>query len=225
MDTAKSPNGNSNEKPEGQEWIKAAVVAERLEGISKLMVGRHGKAGSFTRRDEKGIFFYPWPKVKGEYAKLLETKQNYSEKVTNAAIRIDTKETSNIITTEKLIVLMEKGTQGSEQKAYQWARAMKEMITVKKEQIKLRELEGITLDVNDVERWVSNVSRANKEFWMNWPQHASTEMANELGVDSRQLYELLMKQVRKNLERIATLPDGYGAAVVEEPFEGPAPTT
>ena len=225
MVTAKSPSQNSNEKPDDQEWIRAAVVSERLEGISKLMVGRNGKSGAFTYREEKGAFVYPWPKVKEEYAKLLETKQKYSEKVTNAPISINTKETSNIITTEKLIVLMEKGTQGSEQKAYQWARAMKEMITVKKEQIKLRELEGITLDINDVEKWVSGVSRANKEFWMNWPQHASTEMANELGVDSRQLYELLMKQVRKNLERIATLPDGYGAAAVEEPLEGPAPTT
>lgn len=199
------------------EWIKATTVAARLKSegyeVSKFAIGKYAKEGLLTRDEENKT--YPWPKTLDEYKQALMSKQNYSARVSDAEINISDDDVTDVFTTEKLIKMIEEGVKGADTKAYQWARALNEIIKARQGQLKLKEAENKTLDIADVEKWVGNISRQNKQFWLNWVGRISVKMAEELEVDSRVLNSILGKYVRQNLERIATLPDGYESEVVE----------
>lgn len=193
---------------DGTEWIKASEAAKRIGSpATKTVIGMYARQGLITRDEENKL--YPWPKVRDDWYAAKETKNKKQESIGNSEITISDEEATNVITTEQIIHLIQEGEKGADAKAYQWARAMNEIIKVKQGQLKLKEQEGKTLDVEDVEKWVFDVSRQNKEFWMNWPEMVSVRMAEELGIDSRKLNAVLSKYVRKNLEKIATMPNGY----------------
>ena len=197
----------------GQEWIKAAEVSSRIaDGCTKITIGLYAKQGYLTRDEANKT--YPWPQVHEEY---LEAVQNKKKTVVTKKhnIVIEEEQITNVLTTERLIEMIENGEKNADVKAYAWAKTLNEIIKAKKEQIKLKELEGKTLDINDVEKWVYNVSRQNKEFWLNWCESIAVKMGEELQVDTRLMNSILNKYVRENLERIAELPNGYESEALE----------
>jgi len=194
---------------DAEEWIRAGEVAQRIgEGCTMSLVGRYAAKKLLTRNETDKT--YPWPKVKQEWYLARETTNQKAPSIQEAQIEISSEEVTNIINIDRLIELMQEGDTGAPGKAYQYARALNEMIKVRQGQLKIKDSEGRTLDVEAVEKWVFNLSRQNKEFWLNWPEIVSVRMAEELEIDSRKLNAVLKKYVRNNLEKVATLPDEYG---------------
>lgn len=191
------------------EWIRASEVASRIgqTGCTKTTIGMLARDGFLTRDEANKT--YPWPQVKAEYFIAKESKNKIQPSIREAQVQVTEDDIDNLFTTEKLINMIEEGVKGADAKAYQWARALNEIIKARQGQLKLREAEGKTLDIGDVEKWVFDTSRQNKEFWMQWPDRIAVKMAEELEIDSRKLCATLKKYVRNNLDKVATMPDGY----------------
>lgn len=110
---------------------------------------------------------------------------------------------------ERIIIELKNRVKGSDGLAYQWGRSLNEVVKSRKQLIELLQMEGKYLPKKEVEDWVYQTSRQNRDMWMNWPQLISQEMAEELGIDGKLMHDILLRHVRKNLERIATLPEQY----------------
>lgn len=132
---------------------------------------------------------------------------------------------NNLSLGEQVIHSIQNRIKGSEKLSYSWSRALKEAIDARSAMLKLLEQEGKTLERAAVESWLYNVSRHNRDLWLNWPQLVSNEIAEELGCDSNILYGILNRLVRENLDRIATLPtefEQHNDGSVSEGAEAPA---
>lgn len=115
----------------------------------------------------------------------------------------------NLSETEQIIQAIQNNIKGSEKAAYAWSRSLKEAIAARSDLIKLLDLEKKTLERSRVETWLFNMSRHNRDLWLNWPQLVCNEMAEELNIDASLLYSIMMKGVRQNLEKLATLPPAF----------------
>lgn len=196
------------------EWISASEVSKRLKAkagieVTKFNIGKVSSKGHLTRRDNKktGRPEYPWPKALKEYKKYNETKRNKIEGANNSKnIVVKQEDIKDTYTSDRILAVLEEGISGAETKAYQWARSVRELIALKKDQLNLLVLEGKTINREEVEDYIFSISRQNRDSWLNWPQIVATEMAEELEVDGKLMNDILIKCVRKNLERIATMP-------------------
>lgn len=194
------------------EWITATELAKRLEkqglSVTRNNLGQIAAKGEISRKKKPNstTWIYPWPKARDEYTTYKE-KNPIAQKATQAKnVEVDPKEAKDTWNTERIIKALENGVPGAEVKAMQWAKSVNELISVKKNQIALLELEGKTISRQEVEDYIFRISRTNRDNWLNWPQQISASMAEELGVDGKLMNDVLTKFVRKNLERIATMP-------------------
>lgn len=135
------------------------------------------------------------------------------------------KDLLNLSFGEQIIDALKKRIDGSENSAFHWSRALNESIKARTSMLEMLEQESKTLKRAEVETWLYNVSRQNRDSWLNWPQRVAVEMAEQLGVDTRLLNDILMKSVRENLERNTTLPSQFGNNSGESISEGAEATT
>lgn len=121
---------------------------------------------------------------------------------------------------EMIIDRLEKRVKGAEGNAYQFSRALVEAHKAKKMMLETLETEGKILDKQEVETFIYTISRQNRDTWLNWPEQAAHEMAQQLGVDPKMMHDVLHESVRKYLERIATMPESYSSTSDEGIQEG-----
>lgn len=199
-------------KKQKTEMITATKAAKMLasEGheITHFHIGRLAGSGHLTKviNEKTGKAEYEWPKLLKDYETYLANRKQQQSKAMSKDVQIKADDAKNTWDTERIIKALEGGMSGSEAKALQWGKAVNELISVKKNQIALLELEGKTISREEVEDYIFRISRANRDVWLNWPQQIAASMAEELGVDGKLMNDVLTKFVRKNLERIATMP-------------------
>ena len=198
-------------------WLKTTELAEKLKVENRDTIVQAAAEKKITSKKEGGINYYPWPQVRDEWRTHRKEVQKKATKVTAGAVDIKEAEATDVISSEKLMQLLKDGEPGSDKKTYQWARAMNELIKVKQQQIKLLGMEDKTVDIEDVEKWVFETSRQNRDAWLNWPQVVSLEMAQELGVEPGLMNDILLKHIRKHLDKISRLPDSYESKAVQKP--------
>ena len=221
-----------NHSYEKQEYLRAKEVADRL-GISAQRVNKLVLDGNLSRRMTDGKF--PWPRVKSQYEIYMETRQPqviYAGEGIDSVLAKSLQEMdpnidpdaspmeppkkkamdqsefdySNLSAVEQIIMSIQNQTKGADQASYAWSRALNEAIKARIKFLELMDMESKTLSKEEVESWLEGISRHNRDMWLNWPQLISNEISEEIGCDSDVLYGILMRFVRENLERIATLP-------------------
>lgn len=213
-----------------KEFIKADVVAERLD-TTNVNINKLAREGHLTRNKYNK---FSWPEVQQEYIKYLEGRKiqrdtswkNAGETSIDVGdLPVDTeqkpeeelspyeqrkKDLATLSLGEKIVYGLQRRIEGTQDTAYNWGRALNENIKARQSMLDLLEQEGKTLKYNDVEQWLSNISRQNRDKWLSWPQRISTEMAEELGIDARLMNDILLRHVRAHLEKIAELPEHFG---------------
>lgn len=219
-----------------ENFLSAKDFAEKL-GTTRKTVNKLAREGHLTRMRDNS---FPWPQAKYEWEKYQQGRQKQrpvlsQQKLMKSIIENDEtdfdnfptddnqdqispisnsdqrkKDLNNLSISAQIIDALQKNIDGSENSAYYWARALNEATKARTSMLAMLDAESKTLKRDDVETWVYNVSRQNRDIWLNWPQRVSTEMAEELGVDARLMNDILLKAVRKNLERVASLPEHYG---------------
>lgn len=197
-------------KKDGPEWIAASEASKRLAkenmNVSAPHLGKIASTGAIERKRQGNKWIYPWPKVKEQYS-IYKENNPIGEKATQVKnVEVKAEEAKDTWNTERIINALERGVPGAELKALQWAKSVNELISVKKNQIALLELEGKTISRQEVEDFIFRHSRANRDVWLNWPQEVAASMAEELKVDGKLMNDVLLKFVRKRLERNATMP-------------------
>jgi len=70
-------------------------------------------------------------------------------------------------------------------------------VKLKREQLRLKQLEGSLVDANEVASATEERFRADAEALLNWPARVAAEMAAELGTDERLTHAALDKYVRQ----------------------------
>lgn len=210
-----------------QELVSSKELAKHL-GISRNNINVLACAGHLTRKAKGGLWFYSWPAAKDEYKNYLDKRkhQHHRQDQIDGMISQPFSDQNQILTPEEqrtkdietlsigqmIIDGLKKHIDGVENTAFHWARALNESIKARQSMLELLEAESKTLKYEDVELWVMNVSRQNRDVWLNFPQRISTEMANELGVDVRLMNDVLSRHVRNNLEKVANFPEHFGGA-------------
>lgn len=227
------------------EWISATEAAKRLstnyQKLNQLAVQGHVQK---RLTDAK----FPWPLIKEQYEKWMGNRreqvvytngnldqqiadslnnngQSPAPDIDNSDIAVmDQKQVAvdynNLSVGEQIIMAIQNRTKGAEGTAYAWSRALKEAIGARSAMLELLEQEGKTLKREEVETWLYTVSRHNRDIWLNWPQLVANEIAEELNVDANLLYGILIRLVRVNLDRIATLPSEFGQHSASSVSEG-----
>lgn len=84
-------------------------------------------------------------------------------------------------------------------------RARKEALIAEKEEINVAKLKGTVVDKAAVETLVFSVAKKNMESWLQWPNNIALEVASELDVDPALFRSVLMREIRKQLDTVATL--------------------
>ena len=220
-----------------QEHLSPTEAGERL-GCSRQRLNRLAIDGIVSKRMTDGKFPWPRVKEQyAEYLgnrreQVVYSGGNIDQELSDGLAKnaqspapeyddddpddvpvMDRKETgvdyNNLSLGEQVIHSIQNRIKGSEKLSYSWSRALKEAIDARSAMLKLLDQEGKTLERAAVESWLYNVSRHNRDLWLNWPQLVSNEIAEELGCDSNLLYDILIRLVRENLERIATLPTEF----------------
>ena len=198
---------------EKQEWISGSEVGKRL-GVPPQRIGALAASGVLPRRftDQK----YPWPATSETYARwdaekrgqVLYTNGNFDKQLSDLNTQspappidksdppvMDAKQQAvdyaNLSVGEQVINAIQQHTKGAEGTAYAWSRALKEAIAARSAMLELLGQEGKTLKREEVETWLYNISRHNRDIWLNWPQLVATEIAEELNVDANLLYGIL----------------------------------
>jgi len=83
-------------------------------------------------------------------------------------------------------------------------------VKLKREQIRLRQLEGSLVDAEKIASEIEARFRSDAEALLNWPARVAAEMAAELGVDERLTHAALDKHVRQFMSErsMVSLPAG-----------------
>jgi len=220
-----------------QEWITAGEAAKRL-GISVQRLNQLVVQGIASKKLTSGKFPWPRIQQQYEEYKLtrpdkitytggnidMELSQALSN-MPHAEVEGESPGTDDIPVMdrksqpqvdkkdldigEQIIMAIQNRIKGAEAASYQWARSLNENIKARDAMLELRKKEGTVLERDEVEKWLYNTSRHNRDLWMAWPQTVATEIAEKLGCDSHLLYAALMDEVRKQLTSLATIPGTY----------------
>lgn len=234
--------------PVGDVFLSAQEFADKL-GTSKKNVNRLARDGVLTRLRDKSFPWpkakYEWQKYLQQREKqqpmlsqknaskdIIPKKDDLVDDESEDIINIDGDEISDdpieqrkkdlnaLSVGERIIDALKRNVKGAENSSYHYARALSESAKARKQLLEILEMESKTLKTEEVQNWLYQISRQNRDIWLNWPQRVATEMAEQLGVDARLMNDVLMKAVRFNLERIATLPENYGRNSVAGISEG-----
>lgn len=199
-------------KKEKQLWITTAELCERLD-CSKTVIGAHRKADRMTAKVNKSnnTLLWPWPQAKKEYedAQALKRKQ-VAANMGRPKFELNAREYADLRAYEKVVQACEMGAKNAPDLAYSYFKALEQQVKARLASIKLLEAEDKTLSKEEVENFIFTASRNNRDVWLNWPEIISIKMAEELGVPTKKLHDVLKKYVRQQLERNATLPSAIG---------------
>jgi len=199
---------------EKQEWIIASHLGKRL-GTSRAIVSQARKAGFLTARVKSGSsknfpqYEFQWPLAEREFEKYKQEKRHKSKSATELNFDVTNVNYKDLKSWEKVVLALENGAKNSPDMATAYMKAVEQQAKTRLNQIKAMKEEGTVLDRGEVEEWVFNVSKSNRDIWLNWPQVVSTRMAEELGVDDKKLHDVLKKYVIKQLGRNAEMPDDF----------------
>ena len=84
-------------------------------------------------------------------------------------------------------------------KAYQRAKIANEVLKAKIGKIELRILKGELIDREGVYNKVFEISRRERDHWINWPARVSAQFAAALKLDEHLVYTVLEDEIRKEL--------------------------
>ncbi len=203
------------------EWIKALEVGNRT-GLSKIHISKLASLGHLTRNND---FLFPWPQVQEELrAYDQQRKHQRGPRVTKAdaeSLDVDEEDVFRPSALEYVLAELRKGqSEHAAGLAMHYGKAIKILVDSKMAQLDLMVKEGKAVSKKLVEDWLFSVSKNNRDQWLNWPQQVSGEMGQRLGVDPRLMNDVLMEQVRKQLERNSTIPLDCPFDLVEGVSEG-----
>jgi hypothetical protein len=213
------------------ELIYAEEVAKRV-GCDKTLINKLARDGHLSRDKWRK---FPWPQAQEEFNayqegrktkhKILKQQEGHTP-LEKEDLPVDTegeetekelspyeqrkKDLAALSLGEKIVFGLQRRIEGTQDTAYNWGRALNENIKARQAMLELLEKEGKTLKYQDVENWLANTSRQNRDKWLSWPQRVSTEIAEELGVDARLVNDILLRHVKAHLEKIAELPEHFG---------------
>lgn len=91
----------------------------------------------------------------------------------------------------------------SNDKAYQRAKIANEVLKAQIGKIELRILKGELIDKEKACKKVFELSRRERDHWINWPARVSAQFAAVLKLDEHFVYTVLQEEVRKELFRQA----------------------
>ena len=66
-------------------------------------------------------------------------------------------------------------------------------------------------EVEEMERRVFALARANRDAWLNWPSRVASEVAAEVGADPHVVVTVLEKHVRRHIAELGAPESGSGA--------------
>lgn len=85
------------------------------------------------------------------------------------------------------------------------SRARKEAAIAEREELRTKQMKGEFINRATVLSTVQTIARQNRDMWLNWPKLVAVEYAEEFGVDSGLVYDVLHNGIRKYLEKVATM--------------------
>lgn len=99
-----------------------------------------------------------------------------------------------------------KGAESSgEQLSLTAAKIKKEIAVAEREELRTKKMKGDLINRAVVLSRVQTIARQNRDMWLNWPKLVATKMAEEFNADPGLVYDILHDEVRKYLEKVATL--------------------
>jgi hypothetical protein len=84
-------------------------------------------------------------------------------------------------------------------------------VKLKREQLRLKQLEGSLVDAAEVSSATEARFRADAEALLNWPARVAADLAAELGTDERLTHAALDKYVREFMRERSIVPASVGA--------------
>lgn len=200
---------------EKQSWITAAELANRL-GTSRAKITQVRKSGFFTCRIKNGtantsrvIYEFPWPKVAKQYEDWMAETRHKTKSAKELNFDLTDINYKDLKSWEKVVLALEQGAKNAPDMATAYMKAIEQQAKTRLNQIKAMKEEGTVLDRGEVEEWAFNVSKSNRDIWLNWPQVVATRMAEELSVEPKKLHDVLKKYVIKQLGRNAQMPETF----------------
>jgi hypothetical protein len=174
-----------SESDNGKPTKKFMTVGEYAnhKGVSSATVYKRIREGAFTRRDSDGLIDVAYADSQW-YSATSRVRITGMQSDESGRISQDVLDDK-----EKLIK----------------ERARKEALIAEKEEINLAKLKGTVIDKKKVEDLVYTISKQNAEAWLKWPNEVALELAGELDCDPSLLNSLLQREVRHQLELVATL--------------------
>ena len=85
------------------------------------------------------------------------------------------------------------------------SRARKEAAIAEREELRTQKMKGNLINRAAVLSTVQTIARQNRDMWLNWPKLVAVEYAEEFGVDSGLVYDVLHNGVKEYLHKVATL--------------------
>ena len=85
------------------------------------------------------------------------------------------------------------------------SRARKEAAIAEREELRTKKMKEQLLDRTTVLNRVQTIARQNRDMWLNWPKLVAVRLAEEFGADSGLVYDVLDKEIRDYLNKVATL--------------------
>jgi len=191
---------------EKQTWITTGEICERLD-CSKFLLGGLRKKGEVSFKEKDGKFLWPWPKAQKEFEVAQSKKrQQVASNLGRPKFDLNSNEYAHMQAYEKVIAACEMGAKNAPDIAYSYHKAVEQQVKARLASLKLLEAEGKTLEREEVEQFIFTTSRNNRDVWLNWPEIVSVKMAEQLGVPSKKLHDVLKRAVHEQLERNATMP-------------------
>ncbi len=232
---------NQETKRPKTEYIKGVTLAARL-GISPPHLTQITKKGIFERDESTKL--YEWPRCRDQYKSYTkyqkrpyagkdhtripfekpeprQPNEEYGNEELNPNAGVSENIEEELTASDEVIrLLTERRDDTGADAAYKYARSLNEVVKSKRAVLDLLNAEGKTIQREAVETWLYTKSRQNRDMWLNWPSNVAVEMAERLGVDNRLLNDLLLEQVRKQLDRIATIPETIEPDFIDIVSEG-----
>lgn len=186
-------------------WVNGATLARILE-VSRVAVSRAKKSGRIKSINASGM--YHQERAAQEFREHKNQVEAASEDELSEGVDLSG------LPTEKTIQILDKAIKDFEEgKAppengkftYGAARAIRAAIEAKEAWIKLQKHEASIISRTDAIAQVQLISKHNRDSWLNFPQLVAVEMAEQLGVDSGVLHDLLLREVKDYLFTVATM--------------------
>jgi hypothetical protein len=196
------------------EWISVEELARRT-GSSRRVLSELRRDGHLVNRVKPGspkkspIHQFGWPEVESQVKNCQDNKRQALVSATRLHFDLTDVNYKDMKSWEKVCTALARGSKNAPDIATAYMKAIEQQAKTRLMQIKAMKQEETVLERSVVEDWAYKISKSNRDIWLNWPQVVSTRMAEELGVPSKKVHDILKKYVVKQLERNAQMPDKY----------------